>query len=62
VGAKSHVVTVSIEEFQSLKFELEEAQRNICQKQNKLEHEKQRAIKHQQQLHDQLTTAVEREE
>jgi len=62
VGVTSHVVTVSVDEFEALKFELEKAQRNISPKQNKLAHEKQRAIQHQQQLHDQLTTAVEREE
>jgi len=62
VGVASHVVTVSVEEFESLKIELEEAQWNISQKQNELAHEKQRAIQHQQQLHDQLTTAIERKE
>jgi len=62
VGVASYVVTVSTEEFESLKFELEEAQRNISQKQNELEHKKQRALQNQQQLHDQFTTAVEGEE
>jgi len=32
VGAESHIVTVSEEEFKFLKFQLEEAQRNINQK------------------------------
>jgi len=52
VGAESHVVTVSVEEFPILKFELEESQRNISQKQNNLAHEKQRVIQHQQQLRE----------
>jgi len=62
VGVASHIVTIDKEEFELLKIELEEAQYSISQKQNELEHEKQRAFTHQQQLHDQLTTAVEREE
>jgi len=62
VGAESHIVTVSLKEFEQIKFKLEETQRNISQKQNELEHERQRALQHQQQLHDQLTTAVDREE
>jgi len=62
VGVTSNVVTVSVEEFELLKFELEEAHRNISQKQNELAHERQRAIQHQQQLQEQLTTSIDREE
>jgi len=62
VGVTPNVVTISVEEFELLKFELEEAHRNISQKQNELIHERQRAIQHQQQLQEQLTTSIDREE
>jgi len=61
VGAQSTVLTIDKEEFELLKIELEEAQRLISQKQNELEHKKQCAFTHQRQLHNQLTTAVEKE-
>jgi len=53
VGLQSHVVQVSKEGIDLLKFELEEAQRLISQKQNELEHKKSWAFTHQQQLQDQ---------
>jgi len=60
VGAVSHIVLISIKEFEHIKVELEEAKRIISQKQNELKHTKQRALVHQQQLQEQLTTAINR--
>jgi len=57
-----HVVQISPEELNLLKFELEEAQRTISQKQNELDPDKTRAITHRQQLQDQLTVAINSEE
>jgi len=46
VGAASNVIDISQDEFQLLKFELEETQRTLSQKQNELDHEKTRSITH----------------
>jgi len=61
VGADPPIVTISVEEFEHLKFQLEESERNISQKQNELQHTKKRAIRHQQQVQEQLTTAIDKE-
>jgi len=55
VGDEPKVLTMSKEEFELLKFKLEEAQRVISQKQIELQYAKQRAIVHQQELQDQVT-------
>jgi len=62
VGVQSHVVQIRKDEIDLLKLELKKAQCLICQKQNKLEHKKSRAFTHQQQLQDQLNTAIVRED
>jgi len=46
VGAASIAINISQEEFQLLKFELEETQRTLSQKQNELDHERTRSITH----------------
>jgi len=60
MGAESNVVTISQEEFQHLKFKLEEAQHTLSQKQSKLDNERTSTITHRQQLQDQLTIAIQR--
>jgi len=62
VGAQSHVVQISPQEFDLLKFEIEEAQRTLSQKQNELDTERTRGNNHRQQLKDQLTAAIQSEE